>query len=116
MAHGPAGYRAIMERSSDKHGPRVDEGLKHEPEGPVIVDPNLPAGSLTHEEVELRRDLARFLERNIFPATKEAIVEEAAEMGAPDNLVAWFKRLPSGTYEGFPEVWERGSGHTEPRK
>jgi hypothetical protein len=106
-----------MERQSDKHAPRVDDSMKRQVNADaVIVTEDRGTGSLTRQEVELRQDLARFLERKIFPATRDDIVKDAAEMGAPDHVIAWFKRLPERSYEGFPQIWEVGSGHAEPRK
>ena len=71
-------------------------------------------GSLRPDEAELRQDLARFLDR-LFPATKSELISNAQDNGAPGHIIAWFKRLPDQSFEGFPEVWEIGSGHDEPR-
>jgi hypothetical protein len=132
-----------MERESNKRNPRVDEELKREvasithgaagdsrveefreAEGPADGEHNPDevhssdtsrTGSLTPEEVELRQDLARFVDR-IFPATKAELLENARDNGAPSHVVGWYKRLPDRSFEGFPEVWEVGSGHDEPRR
>lgn len=131
-----------MGRESNKHNPRVDEEMKREvgsmthgapvdsraeefreteasadgepTSDGVIATSDAGTGSLTPEEVELRQDLARFLNRQ-FPAAKSELVADAVDNGAPDHVVAWFKKLPDRTYAGFPEVWEVGSGHDEPR-
>ena len=132
-----------MERDSNKHGPRVDEEMKREvdsltrgapvdsraeefraseaaadgePRPDQVVSTNeAGTGSLTPQEVELRQDLARFLDGKIFPAAKDDILANARSNGAPDHVVTWFERLPDRSYEGVPQVWEAGSGHTEPR-
>lgn len=137
-----SGYPYAMERESNKHNPRVDEEMKREvasithgapvdsraeefreheapadgePTSDGVISTDQPGtGSLTPEEVELRQDLARSIDR-IFPATKEELVSNAIANGAPERVVAWYKRLPDRSYEGFPQVWEVGSGHTEPR-
>lgn len=131
-----------MERGSDKHGPRLDEEMKREvgsmthgapvdsraqefraPEGEADREPvpdqvistgDAGTGSLSPQEVELRHDLARFIDR-VFPATKQELIDNAAEHSAPDHVIAWYERLPDQSYEGFPQVWEVGSGHDEPR-
>jgi hypothetical protein len=131
-----------MERQSSKHSPRVDDSLKKEVEplerarseprmqesreaeppadGERTPDPigssTIGNASLTHDEVEFRQELARFLDRTIWPATREDLMRNAAEHGAPDRVLEAFKRLPAATYEGFPNVWETVSGHREPRK
>ena len=131
-----------MERQSSKHNPRVDDSMKKEAEALLrserearttesrlaeppadgeptpdpIVSSSIGNASLTHDEVELRQDLARFLDTTIWPATREGIVENAASHRAPDRVLELFGRLPPGAYEGFPNVWEAISGHREPRK
>lgn len=133
-----------MERESNKRSPRLDEEMKREvgsitqgapgesrveehreaegaADGERVPDEvgsstdSSGTGSLTPEEVELRQDLARFVDR-IFPATKSELIENAKENGAPGHVVGWYKRLPDRSFEGFPEVWEVGSGHDEPRR
>jgi hypothetical protein len=131
-----------MERESSKHNPRVDDSMKRETEplerarneprvqesreaeapadGESTPDPigasSMGNASLTPDEVEFRQELARFLDRTIWPATREDILRNAAEHGATDRVFEAFGRLPSRTYDGFPEVWETVSGHREPRK
>ena len=131
-----------MHRESAKHNPRVDDSMKKAAE-PLVRTANEPRveesreveppadgertpdhvgsssiryASLTHDEVEFRQELARFLDRTIWPATREDILRNAAEHGAPDHVLQAFGRLPAQTYDGFPTVWETISGHREPRK
>jgi hypothetical protein len=132
-----------MERSSDKHGPRLDEELKHEisslvhgsplesraseareQEGPADGEPTPDAlltgepapatpDTLTHDEVEARAELARHLQPSVFPADRAALVESARRMGASDELVASFERLPEGTFDHLEAVWEALGGRVE---
>ena len=106
-----------MERGSDKHAPRLDEGLKHdtrslvqgaggesradesrEQEGPGDGEPTPDArvvGGLrqadgrfpTDEELEARTDLARHLEPSIFPADRRALIDSAERNDAPDWIL-----------------------------
>ncbi len=130
-----------MARSSDKHGPRVDEGLKEETEGvtrgPVVESPaqesrdrgrpdaepdpdevvavgnqDVPPRSLPPDELERRQDLARYLERK-FPASRKEILESAVSMQAPPEVIEELERLPDGTYEGVPEIWQALGGEVE---
>lgn len=131
-----------MERQSDKHNPRLDEEMKKqvaplmngttesraqearmsEPpaDGEPVPDEVVSSGggpaSLTHDEVELRQELARFLDTNIWPATREEILTNAERHNATAVALEHLGRLPQQTYPGFPEVWETISGHREPRR
>jgi hypothetical protein len=113
-----------MERSSDKHNPKLDDAMKREvaplTDGQPVDsraqesrEPESPSERLPDEEADLRRDLGRFLEGKIFPATREEIIADAEQMNAPEHVMAEFERLPEGTYEGFPFVWEALGGHVE---
>jgi hypothetical protein len=131
-----------MERQSDKHSPRVDEEMKRQvapltngtaetraqearqPEPPAdgepmpdeVVSARGGPASLTHDEIELRQELARFLDTTIWPATREEIIDNASAHHATEVAIAHLKRLPERTYPGFPDVWEAISGHNEPRR
>src|SRR5436305_6719072 len=115
-----------MERSSDKHPPRVDEELKHElsslvrgapvesraseareQEGPADGEPTPDAlitgqrrspspDALGHDEVEARAELARHLEPSVFPADREALIASARRHGASEDVTASLGRLPDG--------------------
>jgi uncharacterized protein DUF2795 len=131
-----------MERGSDKHGPRLDEGLKHdtgslvhgspvesraaearEQEGPANGEPGPDAlvhggppsspDTLSHDEVEARTELARHLQPSVFPADREALVESARGMGASDDLLTRLSQLPEGTFDNLEAVWEALGGRVE---
>jgi hypothetical protein len=109
-----------MERESAKHNPRLDDSLKRGADGEGMPDTvgstSIGNASLTPDEVEFRQELARFLDRTIWPATREDLTRNAASHGAPDRVIEAFGRLPAGSFDGFPHVWEAVSGHREPRK
>lgn len=132
-----------MERQSDKHGPRVDEEMKRETdsltqgapvesraqesrekEGPGDGQPTpdeitssgaerVPPGGIGYDELELRQDLARFLEGSIFPATRSEVLANARKMNAPQRVVKYLEALPDRHYSGFPEVWTALGGRVE---
>jgi Protein of unknown function (DUF2795) len=117
----------MIERGSDKHGPRMDDQLGHEVE-PVIRgdgpsraeewhDPD-PVGSdegvrtggtppgMTEDAVRRRAELAAWLGREAFPADAPALRAYLATRAAPDDLVDLLADLPEDhTYEAIGEVW-----------
>jgi Protein of unknown function (DUF2795) len=134
-----------MERSSDKHAPRVDEELKHElrsivqgsplesradesreQEGPADGEPTPDAlltggqpsatpDTLTHDEIEARAELARHLQPSVFPADRAALIASARQLGASDDLVEQLQALPDGTFDHVEAVWEALGGRVEYR-
>ena len=119
---------------SNKHSARHDDELAHEIEGmmrsgrsthaeewkdpePVAeadadVDRS-PRGTLlggvpvgmTPDAVVARAELARWLERNDFPATGPDLVEAARDHRAPEAVADELARLPDGqTYERIGDV------------
>jgi hypothetical protein len=134
-----------MERGSDKHGPRLDEELKHdtsslvhgspvesraaearEQEGPADGEPTPDAlisdpwpapnpDALSHDEIEARAELARHLQPSIFPADKATISASARAMGASDELLGRLSQLPDGTFDHLEAVWEALGGRVEYR-
>ena|SRR5205085_2791586 len=134
-----------MERSSDKHAPRVDDELKHdtsslvhgspvearatearEQEGPAEGEPTPDAlltgeapsptpDALGHDEVEARAELARHLQPSVFPADRATVVASARRMGAADDVVERLRRLPDGTFDHVEAVWEALGGRVEYR-
>jgi hypothetical protein len=124
-----------MERSSDKHAPRVDDELKHElksivqgspvearaegePTPGAVLTGDLPSATpdaLTHDEVEARAELARHLQPSVFPADRAALVASARASRATDELVGRLGDLPDGTFDHLEAVWEALGGRVEYR-
>lgn len=134
-----------MERSSDKHGSRLDDELKQElrsvlqgspvearaneareQEGPADGEPTpdalLSGGRpsatpdvLSHDEVEARTEIARHLEPSVFPADRDALIASARRSGASDELVGRLDGLPDGTFDHLEAVWEALGGRVEYR-
>jgi hypothetical protein len=124
-----------VERGSDKHGPLVDETLKHEtealvragheshveewreaepagedePEADLAPDRTLVGGTppgLTPEDVEGRAELAEYLRGAGFPAVREQLIWSAEDNHAPERIVDRLRTLPSGrTFDNVAEVW-----------
>ena len=130
-----------MERSSDRHGPRIDEELDHltssvthgapvesraeeerEQEGPADDEPT-PDALIEHFDVrgaagddfELRSELARHVEPSVFPASREEVIASAQRKRAPAEVLRWLERLPDGEYLNFEGVWEALGGQRERR-
>ncbi|MHB2022921.1 MAG: DUF2795 domain-containing protein [Mycobacteriales bacterium] len=132
-----------MERGSDKHGPLLDEALKHatealvrgghepraeewlsaEPAGEDEPEPDLTAGvgaaggappGMTPEDVSGRAKLATYLERTVFPAVRTQLIEVAIQRRAPDRVVDLLRLLPSGrVFDNVTEVWQTLGGGVE---
>lgn len=114
-----------MERGSDKHGPMIDEELKHEtesltrgapvdsraeeyreqegapdveerPDSRMAGDRQMaPRDYLKSENLEWRHEVARFLQGAAFPADREALLESAEELQATDDVMDMLRSLPS---------------------
>jgi uncharacterized protein DUF2795 len=131
-----------VERGSDKHNPRVDEGLKHatesmvrgspvearadearEQEGPGDGEPTPDArlagddragpGDMTYDELEARTELARRLPGSVFPGDRDALIAAAKDEHAPDDVMAQLRRLPDGSFDNVQAVWEALGGRRE---
>ena len=111
------------QRTSDKHGPRVDDGLNdevshrtptHDAEG-VVRHPDTPEGTLTPDQVDARTELAASLQRHVFPATRDELLASAEEMQAAPEVIATLRQLPEGEYENVQAIWTALGGPTEER-
>lgn len=124
-------------RLSSKHGPRLDDQLKHE-EDPLLHGPRDGARPDEDEEregvaegdpdVELpgvanlprvpvlaRRELSRHLRPSVFPADRRKLLVEAEENDAPEDILELLRRLPTaGRFGTVYEVWETLGGESEP--
>ena len=112
-----------MDRGSSKHSPRLDEEMEQETatirhdgqpahtqewrqtepfdEEPLSLDlpgdqaPGTPPG-MTEAGVELRADIAIWLEPGKLPADRDGMLGQARESGAPDGVLDALSRLPAG--------------------
>lgn len=114
-----------MERGSDKHGPALDEALKHEVEGTLRArhgthaqewaepEPSgedqpdvdeVPHGTraggtppgMTAEDVNLRAEIAAHIGQGVYPATREQLLLVMAEQNAPTRLIELVGKAPEG--------------------
>lgn len=133
----------MLERGSDKSGPRLDDERKHETEGLVRsghdthaeewkdpeppgedqpsarLEPNgdsqagTPAG-MSDADVERRSELAAHLAPATYPADRDQLRAVASEQFAPDWVVALLDSLPGGrAFDNVGEVWVAAGGHVE---
>ncbi|KWV30083.1 MULTISPECIES: DUF2795 domain-containing protein [Micromonospora] len=96
-------------------GSRVEEFREAEPAGEDQPGATTaPAGDLrtgtpqgmTSEDVEARSRLGRFITMAALPGDRLALIANARENDAPDDLVAALERLPEDTrYQTISEVW-----------
>ncbi len=132
-----------MERGSDKHGPRLDEGLKGETAGMMRAGRDThveewksaePSGEdepdvdraphatmvggtppgMDGDDVEGRSEVASYLATSIWPAGREQVLESAIDHHAPDRVLDLVRRLPGGrSFANVNEVWLALGGHVE---
>jgi len=124
----------MIERSSNQHGPRLDDEMDREVESltrgaPVEarVDENraledagdgepVPESVLLEaDDTRERSDLARHLRPSIFPADVDTLVQCAREEFADEVLIVALSGLPARTYATTNEVWVALGGSTEHR-
>lgn len=123
-----------MERGSNKHGPVLDEAMKHEtepieqgsPASPRVEEWRDPEGwsdgepapdaRLTRDPVERRSDIARYLRREIFPAQRGVLLQDATENQAPADVISDLERLPEDvSFANMQQIWEQLTGEKEQR-
>ena len=133
----------MIERGSDKHGFRMDDGLKSEtellirgnrdprveewksaepsgedqPDVDLVPDGTLSGGvpeGMDESDIEGRSELATYLGR-LWPATREELVRVATDNEAPDRVLEQLRSLPMGrSFTNLQEVWSTLSGgHVE---
>jgi hypothetical protein len=116
----------VSEQASGTHGPLRDEAIKREDEAEARqyagewpepeTEPEdetereavwAPAARLAEspaaenwEAVELRSDLARHLDRTVWPVTRERLAEILTERNAGDRLLELAAALPEGRRYG----------------
>jgi hypothetical protein len=112
----------VSEQASDTHGPRRDEAIKRQDEAEARQyagewpepeeEPEdetereavwAPAARLAESPggenwgaVELRSDLARHLDRTVWPVSRERLLEILTERNAGDGLLELAASLPEG--------------------
>ncbi|MFG2104780.1 DUF2795 domain-containing protein [Micromonospora echinaurantiaca] len=96
-------------------GSRVDESRVPEPAGEDQPEATTaPAGArrsgspqgMSSEDVERRSRLGRFITMTALPGDRAALIANARDNDAPDDVVAELERLPEGVrYETVSEVW-----------
>jgi Protein of unknown function (DUF2795) len=96
-------------------GSRVDEDRVPEPAGEDQPETTTaPAGELrsgapkgmSSRDVEDRSRLGRFITMSALPGDRAALVANARENDAPDDIVAALEGLPEGIrYQTVSEVW-----------
>lgn len=130
---------AIMSKGQERHGPRLDDQLKHESEAmvrsnrgsrvedwrdPEPVADDQPVVERDLEDVESeeprefsrraaehRSELAGALTRAVFPADRAKLLEHAQEQFGPDRVLRILEALPDdAVFANVEEVWE-ASGH-----
>jgi hypothetical protein len=85
-------------------------------EGPrVEIDEDRVPGTLSHDAVRERSELARHLRGSIFPADRTTIVQCALEEDAPPDMVEALRAIPLGQYLNVEGVWEALGGERELR-
>jgi hypothetical protein len=127
----------MVDRGSDKVGPRKDEERKHETEGLVRSghsthaeewkDPE-PAGEdqlmgslhggmpqgMAADDVEGRSELATFLGKDCYPMVREQVIGLLVDRKAPQRVVDRVRRLPSGReFANVNEIWRALGGSVE---
>jgi hypothetical protein len=132
-----------MERSSDKHGPRLDEQMQRETEGLVRAgrsthaeewkDPE-PSGEdqpeadrapestlvggtppgMTPNDIESRAELASYIGKRAYPAVRAQLIDLVMERHAPDRIIDLVKSLPSDRqFHNVNEIWAAVGGNVE---
>lgn len=110
--------REMQDELNSKPGLRTDESYAPEPSGenqpvterlPADQEGGTPPG-MTPQDVFVRSELARHLERGIFPARRNGLLEALQRHQAPDAVVDLVRALPAD--EAFANVQEvmRASG------
>lgn len=61
---------------------------------------------MSHADVELRSEVADYLDRSVFPAGREILVDAAMSKEAPDRIVALLEQLPAGRqFDNVGDLW-----------
>jgi hypothetical protein len=135
----------MQDDRSDKHGPKLDDEMRHETQGmvrgghathaeeftepePISDDPTwdpsedqgprregAPPG-MSAEDVEGRSALARLLTGVRYPARPNELIEHVSGADAPEGALSALESLPDRPYENLADVAdELGYGREEHR-
>lgn len=107
-------------------GTRVDESRHPEPSGEDQPNVSVAPGGLltggappgmTYDDVEQRSRLGRYIPRTSLPGDREQLIVGAADLHAPDDILAELARLPAGEeYETVSQVWAALGHQNEERR
>lgn len=107
-----------MERTTDKHSPRLDDAMSGEVQSLVDGAPvearsdegrrqeDMP--QLDRNPFDVRAELAASVAPATFPATRDTLLAVARDDHAPEDVLALLEELPPGDrrYENVEAVWE----------
>lgn len=66
---------------------------------------------MSHEDVELRSEIAAYPDRSVFPARREGLIHAAESKEASDRIVALLNQLPVELeFHNVGEVWRQLPG------
>lgn len=77
--------------------------------------PGTPPG-MSEADVAQRSELAGYLGKEIWPATKAQVIEQARAQHAPDEVLARFEQLPDEQFTNMADLWAALGGGNEERR
>jgi hypothetical protein len=125
----------VMERGNSKHGPGLDEQMKHEVRGvtqgvgggrteewhdaepagedqpdtsvtPLGADRTGAPPGMTPADVARRSNLGRYVPMDALPGNRNTLIEGARRLSAPDAVIDELGRLPADQqYETVNQIW-----------
>ncbi len=108
----------MSQQQSGPVSPREDEQQAHETQGrePEPAGEDQPTGDETlgdlpgtppgmdGDDVELRSEIARFLQPSRFPASRDDLVDAATQHQATDRVLGLLQRLPDVEFTNVEEI------------
>jgi hypothetical protein len=135
----------MVERGSVQHGARLDEEMAEEvaslirgapmesraredleaeppgdgeptPDSLITAGPDARSGGLSHDDVELRSEIARHLRPSAFPAQRDDVLLIADQEGASADLLSLLASLPREVdFHQISDIWRALGGEVEHR-